>query len=94
MLFICLKLRIITKSILTVVIILILNFISIYNYTKAQNIIILIKIQTTLESFSSIYKANDISNVHVKSLYLHYVQSFQMSRDKVERPSSNTFLFG
>ena len=29
-----------------------------------QNIIILIKIQTTLESFSSTYKANDLSNIH------------------------------
>ena len=49
--------------------------------------------QTTV-SFSSIYKANDVSNVHVKSFYLHYVQNFQMSRGTVERPSSNTLRLG
>ena len=45
-------------------------------------------------SFSWIYKANDVSNIHVKSFYLHYVQSFQMSTGTVNRPSSNTFRFG
>ena len=45
-------------------------------------------------SFSYIYKANDVSNVHVKSFYLHYVQSFQMSGGTVDRPSSNTFCLG
>ena len=51
----------------------------------------------TLESLSlssSVYKAYDVSNVHVKSFYLHYIQSFQMSNGTVERPSSNTFLLG
>ena len=60
---------------------------------KRKTLYLHIIIQTTV-SFSSIYKANDVSNVHVKSFYLHYVQNFQMSRGTVERPSSNTFRLG
>ena len=93
MLFIYLKLCIITNSILIIVIILILNFICIYNYTKAQNIIILIKIQTTV-SFSSIYKAYDVSNVHQRVFMIDILQNFQMSRGTDDRPSSNTFRLG
>ena len=36
----------------------------------------------------------DVSNIHERGFCLHCVQSFQMSRGTVERPSSNTFLFG
>ena len=50
-------------------------------------------------SFSSMYKAYDVSNVHVKSLYHQsqshqYIQSYKKSRGTVKHPSSNTFLFG
>ena len=43
-------------------------------------------------SSSSMYKVRvyDISSIHVKSFYLHYIQSSQMSRGPVESPSSNT----
>ena len=45
-------------------------------------------------SVSFSYKANDVSNVHVRSLYHRHIQSFQMSRGTVDRPSSNTFRLG
>ena len=82
-----------------IILIIILNFICIYNYTKAQTLYLYIIIMNTNDvgvsvSFSSIYKANDVPNVHVKSFYLHCVQSFQMSRGTVDRPSSNTFRLG
>ena len=70
-----------------------LNFICIYNYTKAQNIIILIKIQTTV-SFSSIYKAHDVQNVHERVFMIDILQNFQMSRGTDDRPSSDTFRLG
>ena len=73
MLFIYLILCIITKGILIIVIILILKFIIILKRkTLYLYIIILIKIQTTV-SFSSIYKTNDVSNVHERvSIYTMY----------------------
>ena len=69
MLFIYLKLCIITKGILIIVIILILKFIIIL---KRKTLYLYIIIQTTV-SFSSIYKANDVSNVHERvSIYTMY----------------------
>ena len=69
MLFIYLKLCIITKGILIIVNILILKFIIIL---KRKTLYLYIIIQTTV-SFSSIYKANDVSNVHERvSIYTMY----------------------
>ena len=48
----------------------------------------------SLSLSSSMYKAYDILNVHVKSLYHRYIQSSQMSRGTVERSSSNTLRLG
>ena len=81
------------------ILIIMLNFICIYNYTKAQTLYLYIIIMNRNNirvsiSFSSMYKANDVSNIHIKSFYLHYIQSFQMSRGTVERPSSYTLRFG
>ena len=74
------------------VIILILKFIIILKCKTLYLYIIIMNTNNCL--FSSIYKANDVSNVHVKSFYLHYVQNFQMSRGTVEHPSSNTLRLG
>ena len=81
---------------LVIVIIIILNFICIYNYTKVQTLYLYIIIMDTNDVclFPCIYKMNDISNIHVKSFYLQYVKSFQMSRGTVNRSSSDTFCFG
>ena len=46
----------------------------------------------SLSLSSSMYKAYDVSNVLVKSLYHRYIQSSQMSRGTVERPSSSNAL--
>ena len=69
MLFIYLILCIITKGILIMVFIVILKFIIILKRKTLYSYII---IQTTV-SFSSIYKTNDVSNVHERvSIYTMY----------------------
>ena len=48
----------------------------------------------SLSLSSSICRSYDLSNVHVKSFFLHCIQSSQMSNGTVERSSFNTLRLG
>ena len=49
--------------------------------------------QTTV-SFSSIYNAYEVSNVHERVFMIDILQNFQMSGGTEDCPSSNTFHLG